>query len=204
MATVNIDIDQGTVTLRGAFPPSDEQPTRTWAHGGLNRVLGTCGAHRGFSMDPIRGNHNTLDQEPNTSPTCAFRCGRAAESDDEQTSTLGLAYPDPVDRLASSTTWRERLAATVIAPLGPWTLPPHLTRVAGSSSTRSSPLPAPWPWFITSLASLICGWTPLVDICRSWNPGRRADRMDRQCHGRHRPSAPRKMGRPRPPRRSGR
>lgn len=26
MATVNIDIDQGTVTLRGVFPPMDEDP----------------------------------------------------------------------------------------------------------------------------------------------------------------------------------
>ena len=48
MATVNIDIDQGTVTLRGAFPPSDEQPTRTWAHGGLSRVRGHAAARRGF------------------------------------------------------------------------------------------------------------------------------------------------------------
>jgi hypothetical protein len=48
MATVNIDIDQGTVTLRGAFPPSDEQPTRTWAHGGLRRVRGHAAARRGF------------------------------------------------------------------------------------------------------------------------------------------------------------
>jgi hypothetical protein len=48
MATVNIDIDQGTVTLRGAFPPSDAQPARRWAHGGLNRVRGHAAARRGF------------------------------------------------------------------------------------------------------------------------------------------------------------
>jgi len=48
MATVNIDIDQGTVTLRGAFPPSDEQPARAWAHGGLSRVRGHAAARRGF------------------------------------------------------------------------------------------------------------------------------------------------------------
>ncbi|HEX2404454.1 MAG TPA: hypothetical protein VHM29_07100 [Acidimicrobiia bacterium] len=48
MATVNIDIDQGTVTLRGAFPSSDEHPARMWAHGGLNRVRGHAAARRGF------------------------------------------------------------------------------------------------------------------------------------------------------------
>ncbi|MGH8948586.1 MAG: hypothetical protein ACRDXF_06965 [Acidimicrobiia bacterium] len=48
MATVNIDIDQGTVTLRGAFPPSDEQPGRAWPHRGLNRIRGHAAARRGF------------------------------------------------------------------------------------------------------------------------------------------------------------
>lgn len=48
MATVNIDIDQGTVTLRGAFPPSDAPPGRTWAHRGLNRARGHAAARRGF------------------------------------------------------------------------------------------------------------------------------------------------------------
>ena len=48
MATVNIDIDQGTVTLRGAFPPSDERPARSWAHSGLSRVRGHAAARRGF------------------------------------------------------------------------------------------------------------------------------------------------------------
>ena len=48
MATVNIDIDQGTVTLRGAFPPSDEHPGRAWAHRGLSRVRGHAAARRGF------------------------------------------------------------------------------------------------------------------------------------------------------------
>jgi hypothetical protein len=48
MATVNIDIDQGTVTLRGAFPPVDERPARAWAHGGLSRVRGHAAARRGF------------------------------------------------------------------------------------------------------------------------------------------------------------
>jgi len=48
MATVNIDIDQGTVTLRGAFPPSDEHPGRAWAHRGLSRVRGHADARRGF------------------------------------------------------------------------------------------------------------------------------------------------------------
>jgi hypothetical protein len=47
MATVNIDIDQGTVTLRGAFPPSDEQPARAWAHG-LTRARGHAATRRGF------------------------------------------------------------------------------------------------------------------------------------------------------------
>jgi hypothetical protein len=48
MTTVNIDIDQGTVTLRGAFPPSDEHPGRAWAHRGLSRVRGHAAARRGF------------------------------------------------------------------------------------------------------------------------------------------------------------
>ncbi|HET9203317.1 MAG TPA: hypothetical protein VFP67_09285 [Acidimicrobiia bacterium] len=34
MATVNIDIDQGTVTLRGAFPPSDVPRTGGRLHRG--------------------------------------------------------------------------------------------------------------------------------------------------------------------------
>ena len=48
MATVNIDIDQGTVTLRGAFPPEEEHPSRAWAHRGLSRVRGHAAARRGF------------------------------------------------------------------------------------------------------------------------------------------------------------
>lgn len=48
MATVNIDIDQGTVTLRGAFPPSDEQPALAWAHRGLTRARGHAATRRGF------------------------------------------------------------------------------------------------------------------------------------------------------------
>lgn len=38
MATVNIDVDQGTVTLRGVFPPADEPPARAWAHRGFTRA----------------------------------------------------------------------------------------------------------------------------------------------------------------------
>jgi len=37
MATVNIDIDQGTVTLRGTFPPVEDVPIRGWAHRGSSR-----------------------------------------------------------------------------------------------------------------------------------------------------------------------
>ena len=48
MATVNIDIDQGTVTLRGAFPPSDVPPSQNWAHRGLIRARGLAATRRGF------------------------------------------------------------------------------------------------------------------------------------------------------------
>jgi hypothetical protein len=38
MATVNIDIDQGTVTLRGTFPPVDaDVPIKGWRHRGPGR-----------------------------------------------------------------------------------------------------------------------------------------------------------------------
>ncbi|MGH8948585.1 MAG: hypothetical protein ACRDXF_06960, partial [Acidimicrobiia bacterium] len=53
----------------------------------------------------------------------SFPTGRAAEPDDEQTSTFSAAYPDPsvadavVDDLE-----RAGLRPTVITPLGPWTL----------------------------------------------------------------------------------
>lgn len=38
MATVNIDIDQGTVTLRGAFPPSEMSEVRATPHRGFTRA----------------------------------------------------------------------------------------------------------------------------------------------------------------------
>lgn len=38
MATVNIDVDQGTVTLRGVFPPAEEPPVRVWPHRGFTRA----------------------------------------------------------------------------------------------------------------------------------------------------------------------
>jgi hypothetical protein len=47
MATVNIDIDQGTVTLRGAFPPSDEPRTGGRSHRGLIRSRGHAEAGPG-------------------------------------------------------------------------------------------------------------------------------------------------------------
>lgn len=48
MATVNIDIDQGTVTLRGAFPPSDAPQTGTRSHRGVTRDRGHAEARPGF------------------------------------------------------------------------------------------------------------------------------------------------------------
>jgi hypothetical protein len=48
MATVNIDIDQGTVTLRGAFPPSDAPQTGGRPHRGLIRNRGHAEARPGF------------------------------------------------------------------------------------------------------------------------------------------------------------
>ncbi len=47
MATVNIDIDQGTVTLRGAFPPSDAPRTGGRLHRGT-RSRGHAEARPGF------------------------------------------------------------------------------------------------------------------------------------------------------------
>ncbi|MGH8951463.1 MAG: hypothetical protein ACRDX9_08555 [Acidimicrobiia bacterium] len=38
MATVNIDIDQGIVTLRGAFPPSEMSEVRATPHRGFTRA----------------------------------------------------------------------------------------------------------------------------------------------------------------------
>ena len=38
MATVNIDIDQGTVTLRGVFPPSEIPEVRATPHRGFTRA----------------------------------------------------------------------------------------------------------------------------------------------------------------------
>jgi hypothetical protein len=38
MATVNIDIDQGTVTLRGVFPPSEISEVRATPHRGFTRA----------------------------------------------------------------------------------------------------------------------------------------------------------------------
>lgn len=88
----------------------------------------------------------------------SFSTGRAAESDDEQTSTFSAAYPDPsiasavVDDLE-----RAGLRPTVIAPLGPWTLSslpdpgsrlfehPIITAATGALALGA----------ITSLASLI-------------------------------------------------
>jgi hypothetical protein len=48
MATVNIDIDQGTVTLRGAFPPSDAPQTGGRSHRGLIRSRGHAETRPGF------------------------------------------------------------------------------------------------------------------------------------------------------------
>jgi hypothetical protein len=48
MATVNIDIDQGTVTLRGAFPPSDAPETGTRPHRGITRNRGHAEASPRF------------------------------------------------------------------------------------------------------------------------------------------------------------
>jgi hypothetical protein len=48
MATVNIDIDQGTVTLRGAFPPSDEPHPGGRPHRGLIRSRGHAEGRPGF------------------------------------------------------------------------------------------------------------------------------------------------------------
>ena len=39
MATVNIDIDQGAITLRGTFPPVDEVPVGARPHRGFTRAL---------------------------------------------------------------------------------------------------------------------------------------------------------------------
>jgi len=38
MATVDIDIDQGTVTLRGVFPPSEMSEVRATPHRGFTRA----------------------------------------------------------------------------------------------------------------------------------------------------------------------
>jgi hypothetical protein len=54
MATVNIDIDQGTVTLRGAFPPSDAPQTGGRPHRGLARSKGHAEARPGFD-GPAQG-----------------------------------------------------------------------------------------------------------------------------------------------------
>jgi hypothetical protein len=47
MATVNIDIDQGTVTLRGAFPPSDAPHSGGRPHRGI-RSRGHVEVRPGF------------------------------------------------------------------------------------------------------------------------------------------------------------
>jgi hypothetical protein len=88
----------------------------------------------------------------------SFPTGKAAEADDEQTSTFSAAYPDPsiagavVDDLE-----RAGLRPTVISPLGPWTLSslpdpgsrffehPIITAATGALALGS----------ITALASLI-------------------------------------------------
>jgi hypothetical protein len=48
MATVDIDIDQGTVTLRGAFPPSDVPHSGGRPHRGLTRGRGHAEARPDF------------------------------------------------------------------------------------------------------------------------------------------------------------
>jgi hypothetical protein len=48
MATVNIDIDQGTVTLRGAFPPGDVPHSGGRPHRGIIRSRGHAEARPGF------------------------------------------------------------------------------------------------------------------------------------------------------------
>lgn len=49
MATVNIDIDQGTVTLRGAFPPSDAPRAGRRPHRGITRARDHAEARPRFS-----------------------------------------------------------------------------------------------------------------------------------------------------------
>jgi hypothetical protein len=48
MATVNIDIDQGTVTLRGAFPPSDDPRIGSRLHRGVGPKRGHAEVRPGF------------------------------------------------------------------------------------------------------------------------------------------------------------
>jgi hypothetical protein len=54
MATVNIDIDQGTVTLRGAFPPSDAPRAGRRPHRGITRARDHAEARPRFS-GPAQG-----------------------------------------------------------------------------------------------------------------------------------------------------
>lgn len=54
MATVNIDIDQGTVTLRGAFPPSDVPRTGGRLHS-WRPEQGSCGGQAGFPRPGLTG-----------------------------------------------------------------------------------------------------------------------------------------------------
>ena len=154
MATVNIDIDQGTVTLRGAFPPVDERPARAWPMV-VSAGFGDMRRPVGVSTDRSGGNQTSLDQEPTCLSTCPFR--RADTLNRMTSRPAPSAPPIPTRRspAPSSTTWRAGLRPTVIAPLDRGH-PPYRIRAGGCSSTlhdrcrRALGLGA-----LTSLASMI-------------------------------------------------